>query len=424
MNKTPIFSQKLLLVVVAAAIAAFTLSLYLMSQDGYGVNKAGTNSFSRSAVGYEGLAHLLERLGIKVVRSRRGPSHAARNGVLIFAEPRLNRLSYTALPSAKRILLVLPKWSTKPGGPEGWVKTADPMTLYTVRQTLRLALDDATPKRVRKQISWQENKIGVEPPSFAKDTQLIQAKTGIRPLIAAKEGILLGEVVKDGKRIWVLSDPDMISNRAFGKDGKTIAFAVALVKVLSRGGPVVFDETIHGYSSPTASLAQTLFEFPYNMLALQILIGAAFLLWGAMGRFGVPETPPEPLAAGKKGLVSNVARLMKFAGHEKLIVRRYIDNSIREAALHLRAPKDLSQSERVEWLQRVGTSRGVSLDLQQITMRAAKLIAGWRTNISDLSTIAQDMYRWKQEIVDGSSEYSRRYRRGTARGSQGDRRSG
>lgn len=428
MSEKPIFSRKLLLVAVGAAIGAFVLSLYLMSQEGYGVNKAGQNSFSRSAVGYEGLARLLDRLGTTVIRSRRDAPRAARDGLLIVAEPNLGLLPQTSrphLPGAERILLVLPKWWGRPGGPQGWVESVDAIPLFVVQNTLRLVSDDAKLERIKEKIQWKENTIGIEPPSFAQKIQLIQAKTGIRPLIAADEGILLGETVKDGKRVWVLSDPDMLSNQAFGKDGRTIAFAVALIDLLSGGGPVVFDETVHGFSTPASNVAQMLFEFPYNMLALQILAGIVLLLWGAMGRFGIPEAAPEPLVAGKAGLVGNVAHLMEFAGHEKLIIRRYIDNTIREAALHLRAPKDLSESERIDWLQRIGEGRGVGLALRDIITRADRLTTGWGApNISQLSAIAQDIYRWKQEIFDGSSEYSRPHRSRAARGPQGDRRPG
>lgn len=428
MSEQPVFSRKLVLAAIGAAIGAFVLSLYLMKQEGYGVDKSGQNSFSRSAVGYEGLARLLYELDITVIRSRRDAPRAARNGLLIVAEPNLNYLPRTTLPQlpdAERILLVLPKWTYQQGAQAGWIEMAFPIPLFVVQNTLRLASDDAKLERFKKKIRWKENKVGVEPPSFARDIQLIQAKSGIRPLVAAKEGILLGETEKDGKKVWVLSDPDMLSNQAFGKDGGKIAFAVALINLLSEGGPVVFDETVHGFSSPASHAAQMLFEFPYNMIALQILAGLALLLWGAMGRFGIPEKVPEPLMAGKEGLVGNVAHLMEFAGHEKLIIQRYIDNTIREAALHLHAPKDLSQSERIAWLQRIGKDRGVTRDPRDIMTRADRLIARWgAANISQLSAIAQEMQRWKQEIIDGSSEYSRRHGRRQGRGQEGDHRPG
>jgi hypothetical protein len=368
-------------------------------------------------------------LGVTVIRSRRDVVRAAEGSLLIVAEPHLELLPQTTiphLPDAERILLVLPKWGVRPSKTEGWISAAQMMPLFVVQRTLRLASDKATLERRGEKILWQQNDVGIDPPSFEREIQLIQSEEGIKPLVAAKEGILLGETVKDGKRVWILSDPDMLSNQAFGDDGSKIAFAVALIEMLNEGSrSVVFDETVHGFTSPTASMTRMLFEFPYNVLALQVAAAALLILWGAMWRFGVPEPAPQRLAAGKEGLVGNVAHLMEFAGHEKLIIRSYMDNTIREAALHLRAPKDFSQSERIQWLQQVGESRGVTRDLRDIITRADRATAAWgQPSISQFSTIAQDMHRWKQEIVDGHSEYSRRYGRGKGAGPQSDRRPG
>jgi hypothetical protein len=413
MTDRPVFSGRLLIALAAAAIGTFVLSLYLMSRDDYGADRYGPSSYSLSALGYAGIADLLQRLGVPVVKSRRELRSTLPDGVVVVAEPRISLLAQAATPIpplAKKVLLVLPKWTGHPGGERrGWIRRVAPKLTYEADRTLALVLEAAEVERVDEVKSWRVNRIG-PPPPLAGRVQLVKSDQ-LRPLVSSDEGILLGEVRKDGRVIWVLSDPDVIANHAFTTDGKGAIFAVRLIQTL-RGdnGAVIFDETSHGFLSQPTKTARLLFQFPYSMIALQVVIGVALLAWATMGRFGSPEMPPPPILAGKAGLVANVAHLMTFAGHERLIISRYMETTLRDTARELRVPKDLSLSEQVEWLQRVGSTRNVARDPAEIMQRVDRLVRARRgSELSQFAKIAGEIYRWKQEILDGPSRHSRRY---------------
>ena len=84
----------------------------------------------------------------------------------------------------------------------------------------------------------------------------------LQPLIGDADGMLLGELTDRNRKIWVLSDPDVISNHGLARAGNA-ALAVAMIKRLRSGsGSVVFDETVHGFISEPASPLLLLFRFP------------------------------------------------------------------------------------------------------------------------------------------------------------------
>jgi hypothetical protein len=413
MTDRPVFSGRLLVALVAAAIATFVLSLYLVSRDEYGADRYGPSSYSVSALGYAGIADLLQRLGIPVVKSRRESRSTLPDGVVIVAEPRISLLAQAAAPIpplAEKVLLVLPKWTGQPGGERrGWVRRVAPKWIHDADRTLGLVLESAKVERVDGVESWRVNLIG-SPPPLAGRVQLVKSDQ-LFPLVSSDEGILLGEIRKDGRAIWVLSDPDVIANHAFTADGKGAIFAVRLIEMLRGGkGAVIFDETSHGLLPQPTDTARFLFQFPYSIIALQVVIGVTLLAWATMGRFGPPEMPPPPLLAGKAGLVANVAHLMAFAGHERLIISRYVETTLRDTARELRVPRDLPLLEQIQYLQRIGKTRNVARDPAEIMQRVERLVRSrGGSELFQFAQIAREVYRWKQEILDGPSRHSRHY---------------
>lgn len=410
----PLFSGKPLLAFLAFAICSFALSLYLMGRDDYGVDRYGPSSYSISALGYSGIGEVLQNLGVPVIKSRRNPQLQARDGVLIVAEPQLNRLPKAVvpvLPDAKKTLLILPKWQGRSRGEKrGWIDKAQLVLIQRIESVLRLAWGNSQIERRSTVESWSTNAIGVAP-DLAKHVQLIKSDT-LKPVVAAGDGILVGEM-RDGDRvIWVLSDPDVIANHALSPEGKGFAFAVALINRLrDGGGPVVFDETVHGYKADASlSTVRLLFKFPYAIITVQIVVGVALLLWATMGRFGPPDVTGPPLAAGKAGLIGNVAGLTGFAGHERLIIRTYIENTIRETARQLHAPKNLSYQQTLQWLAQFAQRRGMKHDCAAIAQFAQEAAAS-RGHIDNakFADAARQIYQWKQEILDGPSIRSRHH---------------
>ena len=87
MNGESIFSRRLLIVWIVAAALTFAVSLYFMGSKDQG-NTVGPSAFSRSAIGYAGIADVLQKLGIDVVKSRSDSLGKLSSGSgLVIAEP-------------------------------------------------------------------------------------------------------------------------------------------------------------------------------------------------------------------------------------------------------------------------------------------------------------------------------------------------
>jgi hypothetical protein len=238
-------------------------------------------------------------------------------------------------------------------------------------------------------------------PRIAAPLQLILSGD-LRPLVSAgHDGMLVGEVRGLGdRRVWVLSDPDAIANHALG-DPANAAFAVALIDALRRGGNVVFDEEVHGFARPPASALHLLFEFPFSVATAQGALAVLLLLWATLGRFGAPEPAPPALGAGKHALMENSARLLEFAGHQRVIVRRYVEAAIREVAQQLHAPRGMPQEALLLWLGRVGKARGVAVDGADLHRRAGDAAGEGRGDPAELVSIVRETHQWKRGILDG-----------------------
>ena len=115
MSSQPVFSQRVLVGWIAAAVIIFAISLYFMGggqfTDPEGV---GPSTYSRSALGHTGIAAVLQRQDIPVVKSQSNSlDKLTRGSVLVIAEPRATGQSeeiIRTLLKADTILIVLPKW--------------------------------------------------------------------------------------------------------------------------------------------------------------------------------------------------------------------------------------------------------------------------------------------------------------------------
>jgi hypothetical protein len=407
----PVFSRRLLIGWVGAAVATFAISLYFMGREGQpgGADAVGPSAFSRSAIGHAGIADTLQRLGLPVLKSRyNSADKLGKDGVLVLAEPRPTAVSEPALRAlldARAVLLVLPKWTGRASETTpGWLGTAEEKPTSQAQWAINLVATGGEVVREREAPAWTTNLLGRKP-QLAAPVQLMRSGA-LRPIIAGPAGMLVGELNRN-RAIWVLADPDVIANHGIGQ-GENAALALALLNRLrGRNGTVVFDETIHGYlAQPTNPLA-LLVQFPFVVATVQMVAALGLLLWATMARFGAPQAAPPPLSAGRQGLLQNVAQLIAFAGHQQVMVRRYVQETVRETARQLHAPRGLSGQALAAWLTRVGEARGVSVDCAAIVGEAESLADRRRGDLSPLVRIARDIHRWRREIVDGRSRHSR-----------------
>ena len=411
MTSEGVFSGRLLGIWISVSVVLLALSLYFMirpQSTSPGGDDIGPGTFSRSALGHAGLAQMLERLGIRVVKSRYDSLRKlGDDDLLVIAEPEeLDEVQ--RLLDAGTVLLVLPKREGIPSHTHpGWIADSALRSETEIQEILTMLDLDATIAYTRQTPVWKHNELGVTP-KIAAPIQLINAE-GMWPIVGTDRGALVGEFQRGRHILWVLADPDVIENHGLTQ-GANAAFAVALInKLRGDSGSVVFDETVHGYGyvAPPASPLKLLFTFPYVLATAQGLLAIGLLLWATLGRFGKAETAPPALDAGKRGLILNVAELLGFAGHHEIVVQRYVQEALRDAARQLHAPPALAEGKLISWLSRVGALRGVELDCAAIVGRMDEIRAkgAMRAKGSGeagaLMSVARDMYRWKRGIIDG-----------------------
>lgn len=409
MTIEPVVSRRVLTLWIILAVIAFLASLFFMTRGNgkdSGRDTVGPNSFSRSAIGHAGFAEILRNLNIPILKSRYDSrARLGAGGVLVIAEPApvLGALqSWRPLLDAKTILLVLPKRSGSASTKRAdWLGTADLLPAAAAQVVLTFATPQTAIRRQPEASAWTTNLLGPLP-TITPPVQLI-ASDRLRPIVANEDGILVGAIESGGRRIWVLSDPDIIANHGI-TEGSNAEFGVALIDAL-RGtdGKVVFDETVHGFVSEPANPLKLLFTFPYIFATLQGVLAVALLLWATVVRFGAPEPLPPPLRAGKYGLIQNAARLLEFAGHQKIIVLRYVEAMIRDVAHQLHAPPGLSGKPLLAWLRRIADARGVGIDCAEISRRADHQAETEGRDLGALVPIARDIHRWKEEMLDGTA---------------------
>jgi hypothetical protein len=294
---------------------------------------------------------------------------------------------------------VLPKWTGLPSRKKSaWLGEAALLPPVAVDWALHLVAPRADSLEVAS-AAWTTNAFSTAP-NLEAPIHLIRGG-GLRPIIGDKDGMLLGEVPSRGRIVWVLADPDFIDNHGLAHAGNA-ALAVAVIQRLrGRSGHVVFDETIHGFVTEPASPVLLLFRFPFVMATIQAAIAIALLLWATLGRFGAPQPSPPATGAGRQALLLNIAKLVEFTGHQEVMVKRYVVETVRDVARQLHAPRGLSTAKLTAWLERVGAARSVETDCGPLIAEAEALGQGRRRNPASLVRLAREIHRWKGEIIDG-----------------------
>ena len=406
MKPAAVFSPRTMLGWLAAVVAAFALSIYLLAFSKPPERPTvGPSASSRSAIGFAGLAELIRRAGIPVAKVRGEATPGPAGKLVVLANPmdtqRFDDGGRYAFGSAASVLIILPKWyGFRDPRHSGWITDASTAPLYEADHVLTKAGADGRTARVPRPENWSANDLGAAP-ELPAEVQVIE-NSKLRPVVGAAGRVLVGELMDGKRRIWIVADPDMLSNHGLFS-GRNPELAVGLVKALAAPkGEVVFDEWVRGTAVPTSGNPLTLMlQFPYIVVTFHLLAAGALLLWAAMPRFGVPMPAPEMLAAGKQRLIDNAAGLLRFSGRPEVIIASYVRLSVRSAARELRSPPGLDWRQLVDWLTHVGISRGVTLDFPGLVRRAEDIAASRGAASRALTEIVHDTHRWKREILNG-----------------------
>lgn len=358
------------------------------------------DSFSRSALGHRAFVELLRELHLPTIVSRfNSGGRARRSALLIVAEPwvgsdQRERMLEKMISQAHRALLVLPKWRGEESEEDPafieWAELLRPDEVEDVLAAIGADADVVRPPRGER-VSWQSGEIGGPTPSI-ESPQLLRGP-GVRGIVKCAQGTLLGLVRTSHGEVYVLSDPDLLSNHGLLRPGNARAMMGVLDLARRDRDAIVIDETLHGFGKEP-SLFRSLFEFPLGLATIQALLAAAVLLWAAMGRFGAPQPVPPPLEAGKKALIGNIAALLALGGHGVHALRRYFEGAVAEVRAALHVPQGLKALEAEERLDRARTTVRLR-DLRALVKEEGR---GDRRRIL---VIALRIHRWREEMIRG-----------------------
>ncbi|CAL78013.1 conserved hypothetical protein; putative membrane (permease) protein [Bradyrhizobium sp. ORS 278] len=399
------FEPRIVAALVAVGVALFAASLLLTGSTEHREvgNRAGANTYSSSAVGHLGLFDVLKKLDYETVRGEREVlALLGRNGILVLAEPTRGVIgggSGDNLLGAEKILVVLPKWTVQRSAErDGWIASAQLIPEARARSVFYSVAGAGEIVRLERPPTFKTS-LSIPLPTIDRQVQLIK-ESKLSPLVSADDGILLGELKEGQRTIWVLADPDPIENHGFGK-GDNLAFAATIFYRMLAGKPgaLVFDETLHGFSHTAPSALSFLLEFPYNLIALQIVVSVVLLLMASTARFGKPELPDRALQTGKRDLISNAAVLLDHAGHHASVLRRYVGMVVQDMGRLLRSPAGLNDEELAAWLDKTAAQRGWRTGCAAALAR----VAAASSDPASLLTEARIMHHLRKDMLHGIS---------------------
>ncbi len=345
---------------------------------------AGNNVFSDSAFGHKAFAQLLKEAGLSVLIGRHDlTAELGYSDLLIVIEPPLDYLDQLIFePGSSEqkdtdttILIVLPKWNGYVATHnDRWFRAKEYVPTGELASYLdRIGVDGevSRPASERKEdVKIRASKITVKP--AAAGLQLIRTDE-IAPMVANDSGVLFGRVNNSGQKLYLLSDPDILSNHGL-KDGDNAVFMTQLVNhFVSRfRGVVVIDALAHGFSR-RPDLWPMFFELPFIVVTLQVVALTAILLLIGWRRFGPVAPETAGMAAGSGRLIEAMAGLLAMPGRRRDLLQAYFDGARQDLKrAHAEPDDDSGQAldQAIKW--------GRVDDSDQAVVSMARVIYKWR----------------------------------------------
>jgi hypothetical protein len=400
-----LFHRRSLLILVITGLVAFLGSTYLMIF-GDDLSSAGNNAFSYSATGHKAFLETLRRSGIPTSISRyQSLEKAGPANLLVLAEPGDDDIGLNILGELKGesvVLVVLPKWHGRPSRRQPtWVDRTALIAEASVSTVLHRVEPAATLVRHYQVARLIENRLGYTP--TLEQPQLVRSNL-LSPVVATADGILVGEIQIGRAKVWLLTDPDLISNAGLGKDDNA-SLAVGIVRnLLPAGGSVIFDESIHGFEQPP-NLLRTAFELPFVMATIALVLAAGTALLAGITRFGAPRPTEPPLAAGRETLLRNVAGLLEYGRGASAILERYPRLVVADVASLLKAPHTLDESARLAWLDRRAHRLGLATTATELLAGSA-VSARLGNHHRAAAELGRRTNQWKREMLHGTRRHA------------------
>jgi hypothetical protein len=406
------FRRTTVMAVAAVAALLAAASLYFGVQPQLPIGARATTSESPSAVGFRALAELLEDLGFTVARNRyrRGFGDVSDALVIIPAPRNAGELSRALerLGEAHAILVVAPK-RTEAGRitSDGWLTAAETSTVPRVRRAL-LGANRAVGVNRRDEPAGTPaiNALTVAP----SIDDLQQASVADAwPVVAYGAGkspfALVAELQAQSPRIWLLADPDPLSNHGID-EGSNALFATRLIETLAPpSGAILFDE-VHNGGLAAPSVLAMLFRLPWLAVSLAVAALIALIGLSASGRFGTPKEEAVGMAAGRAALIGATTRLQLGRGSGRVALERYMRRTLRLVAQRRHAP-DGDDRALAAWLDAVAQREdgGKALDL---LTEASRIAENPQAGEAQVLAAAGRIHHWRVEMLNEHRERSAR----------------
>jgi hypothetical protein len=268
------------------------------------------------------------------------------------------------------------------------------------RSVLRAVVEGALIQR-------DEGKEEIDAPHFGGTISLtdpqymLAGATPIEPILTDAGKILVGAVRSGSNTLWIVSDPDLLSNAGIDEADNGVVAISIIDALLPKGGTVIVDETLHGFEQ-RPNLMRTLLRPPFVTILIALIVVALVLAWAGFARFGAPQPETEGLAAGKLTLVKSAAKLLQFGTGAGSLLQSYRRLVLADAINELHGPHGLDEASQAAWLDRAAAHRGLDIRLGPLLDRMAGLTESRRIDATRALRFAHDLYRWKQEIMHGT----------------------
>ncbi|MCB9913730.1 MAG: hypothetical protein H6828_01115 [Planctomycetes bacterium] len=406
---------------------------------------AGTDVFSKSALGYHAWEALLERCGFEVRVRRMARVGGLEPGVPVVAlEPdmtehgRAFRLAErerdgddegaadeptssdgdgaaldrdhpfaVLLESAARaqapLAVVLPRWSgqANPNRPTWLARVREDrddaarcLAALNSRRASSFALSSTTaPVGTSFRSSWGEAYV-VE----IERCWLLEEDAALEPLVWCDAGVLAARVRDpQGPASLVVAEPGLFHTAGLGR-GDHARLAVRLFEEFAPGRRLVVDEAVHGFGLEPGIMAQ-LVHFPLVLALGHVVLVLALLLWAGAVRFGAPRPAPSALGDGKQILIDNTAKLLLLSGNPAHALPAYYKGCVLDVARYYHLPRGLPWSELVERLEEIARARDLELNLNAEWKHVRELYDSRRVRREAAVSLARRLHHWREGML-------------------------
>jgi hypothetical protein len=354
-------------------------------------HNGGAHALSNSATGFSGIVQLAQATGRNPAVVRNLSLLDGEELVVLTPEHGATDMSKPLeMRATKRTLIVFPKWATvadKTHG--GWVRAAgvvptwEPEGVLNPQYKLKVGreLSHGAPLKTIPDYAPSEMR-------FTAPRALQTASgAGFHAIVADQAGH--GVLLQFGdKPLYVLADPDLLSNKGMA-DERQAAAALAMLDFLNTAGAksISFDVTLNGLGHSPSPL-RLAFDPPF--LATTLAIAAALLLAAlqALTRFGPARRPARALAFGKAALIDNTAALVRKARREAALGARYAEMVRERAVTVFGVPQRLQGAAVDEYLDR--------LDGKTSFSKLAEAASGAHRR-DELVAAARALHQWQTE---------------------------